>query len=576
MHGCPRRHQRDAREAWFDPGARPPYPFGEGGRELFIAYAASAETSCFLTLNWPPPPYVLDLYTEFLALRNGAATTDRERFGILDALAYFGMSGLAVDEKHELRGLAMRGPPYTSSEKRELLDYCATDVDALARLLDPLGEAAGLFDVRVLKQALRRGRYMAATASVEATGVPIASGLWRSVVDAWPSIKASLVERHDQYGIFEGTSFREERFVAYLERDGLLGRWPRLDSGHLALDRDTFSDMAKAYPHLLDLHELRKTLGELRLNNLAVGRDGRNRVWLAPFRTKTSRNAPSNARFVFGPAKWIRNMIEPPEGCALAYVDWRSQEIGVAAALSGDEALWSDFLSSDVYLAFAIRAGLAPEGATKRTHPQIRELCKRVVLGVNYGMSAPGLAVRLGVPLSTAHRLLEKHRAAYPRFWAWSDQLADAACVGRTLTTVGGWPLRFPLDSDKINPRTARNFPVQGNAAEMMRDVCVRAVDEGLHVCASVHDAFLIEAPSGEIGDAVATLRRLMGDAGERVLGAGRRVEAEATVVTSPNRYFEERGRALFETVVENVEGGRTAPFENASKTTRTCVANAP
>jgi hypothetical protein len=45
------------------------------------------------------------------------------------------------------------------------------------------------------------------------------------------------------------------------------------------------------------LRELRLSLGEMRLfANLAVGRDGRNRCLLSPFRSKTGRNQPSNAK----------------------------------------------------------------------------------------------------------------------------------------------------------------------------------------------------------------------------------------------------------------------------------------
>ena len=104
--------------------------------------------------------------------------------------------------------------------------------------------------------------------------------------------------------------------------------------------------------------------------------------------------------------------------------------LGVAAALSRDEALWQDFATGDIYLAFAVRAGLVPPGATKMSHPDERALCKTVVLGVNYGMSEAGLARRLDLPLAAARRLLEKHRAAYPDYWRWSDNLAAAAIVG--------------------------------------------------------------------------------------------------------------------------------------------------
>ena len=108
----------------------------------------------------------------------------------------------------------------------------------------------------------------------------------------------------------------------------------------LKLDRDAFSAMSKRHPQIHPLYELRKTLGELRLNSLAVGDYGRNRTLLSPFSSKTGRNQPSTSKFVFGPSKWFRGLIKPTEGTALAYLDWGSQEIAIAAALFGDNLLW--------------------------------------------------------------------------------------------------------------------------------------------------------------------------------------------------------------------------------------------
>ena len=65
---------------------------------------------------------------------------------------------------------------------------------------------------------------------------------------------------------------------------------------------------------------------------------------------------------------------------SLAYCDWSSQEIAIAAALSGDELLWKAYESGDPYIAFAIQAGLVPSDATKETHKVIRNRCKSVVL----------------------------------------------------------------------------------------------------------------------------------------------------------------------------------------------------
>src|SRR5262249_50730113 len=149
------------------------------------------------------------------------------------------------------------------------------------------------------------------------------------------------------------------------------------------------------------------TLDDVRPDELAVGRDGRNRVPLCPFASKTGRNQPSSTRFIFGPATWLRGLIKPGPGRAIAYVDWAQQEFGIAAALSGAPAMMSAYQSGDPYLAFAIQAGQAPGDATRETHGRVREQCKTCVLGVQYGMGEAGLAQRLGQPAALARTLLQ-------------------------------------------------------------------------------------------------------------------------------------------------------------------------
>src|SRR5258707_9612762 len=134
------------------------------------------------------------------------------------------------------------------------------------------------------------------------------------------------------------------------------------------------------------MRELRSSLAELRLNDLAVGHDGRNRTILSAFRAKSGRNAPSNSKFIFGPSVWLRGLIKPPPGCAVAYIDWQQQEFGIAAALSGDVNMQKAYRSGDPYLAFAKLSGAVPADATKETHEAERDLYKACVLAVQYGM----------------------------------------------------------------------------------------------------------------------------------------------------------------------------------------------
>ena len=513
---------------WLEPGM--PSPFSGAKDELMIAYAADAELGCFSVLGWAAPAFVLDLFPEFLRMRNGWPRV-RDHDGLIDAMAFFGLPSLGADEKDRLRRLAMRGGPYTEAERRALLEYCLTDVIATEMLLKRLLFAAGLEAQAIFEQALIRGGYLVAVAAMRAYGVPINCALLKRLVKHWGQLKLALIERLGApYGVYENGHFRAHLFTDLLGRLDLLEIWPGTENSNaLSLSEDTFSDMAQIYPVLSDLHQLRQTLGQLRLMDLAIGPDGRNRVYLAPYRTKTSRNDPSNSQFVYGGAKWIRNLILAPRGYGLAYCDWTAQEVGIAAALSGDGALWEAAASGDPYTAFGKAIDCLPGDATKDTHPEERALFKIIVLGVLYGMTAFGLARRANIAIAEAEDLLVRLRETYPRYWDWAKRNSDAALLGYPLTTRLGWTLHYAEDSlADASERTAVNFPMQANGAEIMRQAAIRGVRAGIVLCAPIHDAFLLEARADELADASRTFRRIMADSAEAVLGSGYRIEADS------------------------------------------------
>ena len=80
------------------------------------------------------------------------------------------------------------------------------------------------------------------------------------------------------------------------------------------------------------------------------------------FVPRSGRNQPSNTRFIFGPSVWLRGLIKPPPDHGVAYIDWAQQEFGIAAALSGDQAMQAAYRSGDCYLAFGKQAGAHPAG----------------------------------------------------------------------------------------------------------------------------------------------------------------------------------------------------------------------
>ena len=382
---------------------------------------------------------------------------------------------------------------------------------------------------------------MAAAASIEYNGVPVDVALLPKLRARWSNIQEQLISTIDRdYGVFDGRTFKADRFAAWLEREDI--PWPRLDSSRLDLSDDAFRQAARAHPSVSPLRELRSALSELRLSDLAVGADGRNRCLLSAFRSRTGRNQPSNSKFIFGPSVWLRGLIKPPPGYGLAYIDWSQQEFGIAAALSGDPAMLEAYRSGDPYLSFAKQAGVVPPGATRSTHADKREQFKACVLAVQYGMAPETLAARIGKPPIMGRELLRLHQETYRVFWRWSDAAVDHAILSGSIATVFGWRVS---SSPGSNPRFFRNFPMQANGAEMLRLACILATERGIEVCAPVHDAVLIAAPLYRLDEDLAAMREAMREASSIVL-AGFELNTDAKLVRHPERYADPRGKEMW------------------------------
>lgn len=524
-------------------------PYSLDTSSLFVSYSAPAELSCHLALGWPMPRQTLDLYAEFRWRTSGRRSEWPGGHSLLGALSYYGLPGAEAVQKQAMRDLALRGGPYSSEEERALLDYCETDVASTMSLFEVMARE---FD---LPRALLRGHYASAVAAMVHRGIPIDLPLYRELQRNWMAVKGRLIQEVDRrYGVFDGTTFKLERFLAFLKNAGI--SWPMTPSGRPCLDRETFKSQARLYPTLEDLRYLRDTLADLKNFALEVGADGRNRTSLFPFGTVTGRNAPSTTRFIFGLPAFLRSLIQPPPGYSVAYVDWSAQEIAIAAALSEDEAMLHAYRSGDPHLAFAVQAGLAPKGASKGSHPREREQAKGCNFGVLYGMGAAHLALRLGIPVVDAARLLELHRRSYPAFWRWVHGAVEYGFLHGRLFTVHGWQRH-------VTPETRRNqlqnFCVQGAGADMLRLACCLALDAGIPIIAPIHDALLVEAPTPEIERVVEQTREVM-ERASRLLLSHVTVRTEAKIVNYPDRYVDGRGAALWEKLMGILNEIRSAP----------------
>ncbi|MCP4978902.1 MAG: hypothetical protein GY935_00235 [Gammaproteobacteria bacterium] len=256
-----------------------------------------------------------------------------------------------------MRDVILSGGPWTENEKQNIIHYCAEDVRITAEIFEHF-QPKLLQNQTVLAQALFRGRYSKAVARIEWNGIPVDINLHTALCAHWGDIKLNLIKSIDRdIGVYEGTRFVTAKFIEWIGRKNI--PWPKTLTGKPKLDDDTFRSQAKKYPEVAPLRELRHSLGQLRLAALSLGKDRRNRTSLMPFGSRTGRNQPSNSKSIFGASRWIRGLIKPGVARFVAYIDWKSQEIAIAAALSGDVNLWKAYSTGDPYMGFAIQADIA-------------------------------------------------------------------------------------------------------------------------------------------------------------------------------------------------------------------------
>ncbi|MBL8025018.1 MAG: DNA polymerase I [Fibrobacteres bacterium] len=526
---------------WQDELARliaPPFPHDDS--TCLVAYYASAELGCFRTLDWCLPDNVIDLYAEFRNKTNGNVVPHGN--GLLGALEYYGKNGISSGEKKEMRDLILRGGPWTDCEKRQILEYCQSDVSALEILWGVMLPTLNI------QQALLRGEFMKCVALMEHNGIPLDTPMLDKIVHHRETIVRDLIKAVDaDYGVYQAGKFSSKLFAQYLCQHRIA--WPKLPTGHLALDDDTFRDMSAIHPELEALHNLRNTLTQLRKNKLAVGIDGRNRTLLSPFKSITGRCQPSNSRFIFGMTSCYRHLIKPKPGTGIGCADYEQQEFLIAAVLSGDEPMRIAYESGDPYISFAQMAGGVPKGATKATHPEERSTYKTCALAVQFGQGEFGLAERTGLPMYEAVALLNKHRSTFKEFWRWSDAVEQRAALTGLLSTDFGWQCRWGAG---FNPRSARNFPVQATGAEMLRLACIYAFEAGVKVLAPIHDAICFEYRIDEKEATIAKVKDAMSRASKAVL-KGHEVCVDVKTVDYPNNFVPERGHEIWKLICESI-----------------------
>ncbi|MCL1888455.1 MAG: DNA polymerase I [Kiritimatiellaeota bacterium] len=204
----------------------------------------------------------------------------------------------------------------------------------------------------------------------------------------------------------------------------------------------------------------------------------------------------------------------------LLCADYSQIELRVMASMSGDEAMMAAFQNNaDIHAETAARVNnIDPQFVT----PDMRSAAKMVNFGIIYGISAFGLAQRLGVPQRDAAQLIEAYFKLYPRVKAHMEEsIARARERGYAVTLLGRRCALRDLDSRNAPARQAAernaiNTPIQGTAADLIKLAMVRVhreLKEGgfkAKMILQVHDELLFDVPRDEVGRVTPLVRDAM------------------------------------------------------------------
>lgn len=535
----------------------PSAPFRLDPGAPFVGFFNSAEFGTHLALDWGKPARSIDTYIEFRHHTNDGAVKAEDRaravkqygkgaggFYSLDgALRYFGDNGIDTSHKRDMRDRILAGPPYTADERELILEYCENDVRATIRLFQYLVPT-----IESLPHAFSRSDYTWLIAQQERRGVPISLARFDPIKERWDPLRCELVyEKDPAYGCYtieDGKPhWHSHLFAEYVARRHMA--WPAYADGKLDEREQTFRDMAGRYPEVETLRDLRYTLSKLRLNDLAIGSDGRNRCLLGPYGTKTARNAPSTTQFIFGPAKWLRFFIEPPPGRALIYRDYAQQEVRIAAILSGDRELLAACEAGDVYIGVATLLGFIREGMSDEDIAKVRVQFKIVVLAIMYGLGPWTLAMQTGMSFYDACETLARLRARFRTFQLYAERVVDHAGLDLGISTPFGWRMKCPPG---IKATTVINFPIQSTAAEVLHVACALAERRGITLVAPIHDALMAECPVEQAEETSIALDQVMRDAAAVVL-RGYELPTDGKIIRPGEHYVEKRGQEMWDAI---------------------------
>ncbi len=415
---------------------------------------------------------------------------------------------------------------------RKAADYAVEDADAAWRLeaiLKATIVEEGLWNLYAELERPLVGVLAAMERAGIAVDVDRLKRLSKEFQSRLESLETEIVKQAGcEFNIASGPQLRKILF-----EDLKLPVRQKTPGGEPSTAQDVLEELAALHPlpRLIIEHRGLSKLKSTYLDALPqlVHPDGRvrasfNQVVAATGRLSSSDPNLQNIPVRTEDGRQIRQAFVPgAPGWELLTADYSQIELRVLAHFSRDRALVQAFESDqDIHTVVAAKIFGVPE---KDVNSERRRVAKTVNFGVIYGLSAFGLASRLGIPQTEAAAFIESYFQQYSGVDAFITRvLEEAQAKGRVETILGRRRAINGIKSTtgrnrNVAERTAINTVIQGSAADLIKramiDVTTAIKSRGLkaRMLLQIHDELVFEAPSSEIETLAPIVREAMTEA---------------------------------------------------------------
>ncbi len=244
-----------------------------------------------------------------------------------------------------------------------------------------------------------------------------------------------------------------------------------------------------------------------------IGSDGRIHSNFNQTETRTGRISSTEPNLQNIPVRTdlgreMRKFFKAKEGYVFVDADYSQIELRVLAHISGDKNMIDAFKNNtDIHTVTASQVFNMP---LDMVTPIMRSRAKAVNFGIVYGIGAYSLAKDIGVTNKEAKQYIDSYLAHYNGVDEYMKKVVEKAKKDGYVETMYGRRRYLPELSAgnhmtrAFGERVARNMPIQGTAADIIKIAMVRVFErlkkENLdaRLILQIHDELIVEAPQDE------------------------------------------------------------------------------